>query len=592
MSLLRPDLMRRQKFPAHFSPAVNKTGEFANFTSASTTSSLENTTMETSLKGHISDIRNKTVYPGEIRIADGKISEIIRLDEVDASAPYYLPGFIDAHIHIESSMLTPANFARIAVAHGTVGAVADPHEITNVLGEAGIDFMLGNAASTRLKFCFGLPSCVPSSHLESSGAVIDAAATERLIRKPGISFLAEMMNYPGVIADDPEVMAKLASAKKYGKPTDGHAPGVSGTALDKYIAAGITTDHECFTLEQARERVDKGMKVIVREGSSARNFDALAPIISYAPEMVMLCSDDKHPDDLMEGHIDDMIRRGLAKGISVWDLLMAACVNPVKHYGLGCGLLRKGDSADFIAVDNLWSMNVTATYIDGRKVYDRERGVDDAALSGSKSVPADTPNNFRAARIYEADIAVDLSGVDSVKVIAASDGQLITGKKEIPAAELSSPGIQKIVVYNRYGNGTPQIAFIEGFCVNRGAIGATIAHDSHNIVAIGADDRSIVAAINALIGAKGGVVVFDGRDTFLLPLPIAGLMSDKPGEDVVAMYRTLLAKVGASGCPFRSPFITMSFMALPVIPELKLTDKGLVDVAAFDFTSLSGNFRY
>lgn len=553
---------------------------------ASCLSAHESNAVEYSLQGHIVDIEHQTVYPGEIKIADGKITDIVRLSDVDASAPYYLPGFIDGHIHIESSMLTPENFARLAVAHGTVGVVADPHEITNVLGETGINFMIDNAASSRLKFHFGLPSCVPSSHLETAGAVIDAVATERLIQNPDIHFLAEMMNYPGVIYENAEVMAKLAAARKHNKPIDGHAPGLTGANLDKYIAAGISTDHECSTLEEARERVDKGMMVIVREGSSARNFDALAQVIAYAPEKVMLCSDDKHPDDLIAGHIDGMVRQGLAKGIPVWNLLTAACVNPVKHYGIDCGLMRKGDNADFIAVDNLEALNVVATYIDGRKVYDRTLGVDNTALATGISAPSATPNNFKAAKITESDIAVDLTGFEKVKVIEAFDGELLTKTKIVPVAELSSPKIQKIVVYNRYGNGRPQTAFIEGFNIGKGAIGATIAHDSHNIVTIGASDESIVAAINALIEAKGGVVVVNGKNTDLMPLPIAGLMSDKPGEDIANDYMSLIVKSHALGCTFRSPFITMSFMALPVIPELKLTDKGLVDVTAFDFTPL------
>lgn len=538
------------------------------------------------LRGHIVDIESRSVYPGEIKISDGVIADIVRLDNVDDNAPYFLPGFVDSHIHIESSMLTPENFARIAVAHGTVAVVADPHEIVNVLGEEGLDFMIGNAAAARLHFHFGLPSCVPSSPLESAGAVIDAAATERLLHKPGIYFLAEMMNYPGVLGNDTEVMAKIEAARRLGMPVDGHAPGLLDADLDRYIAAGISTDHECSTLEEARQRIDKGMKVIVREGSSARNFDALALAITYSPAMTMLCSDDKHPDDLIEGHIDGMVRQGLTKGIDVWNLLTAACTTPVRHYNLPTGQLNKGDAATFISVNNLRDMKVTATYIDGIKVYDHIAGLSEQALSSGIKADTGIPNNFKAEKISQSDIAIDLNGAKEARVIVASDGQLLTEGKTVEVSRLDSRAIQKIVVYNRYGNGLPQVAFIEGFNLQRGAIAATIAHDSHNIVAIGQNDDDIVKAINALIDARGGVIAVDGDDMALLPLPVAGLMSTERGEVVAAHYLELLAKAKSLGCTMRSPYITMSFMALPVIPALKLTDKGLVDVNRFDFTDL------
>lgn len=533
------------------------------------------------------DIEHRRVFPGEIQICDGRIVSVTPLDHVEADAPYYLPGFVDAHIHIESSMLTPENFARLAVAHGTVAVVADPHEITNVLGEAGLDYMIANAASTRFHVHFGLPSCVPSSHLESAGAAIDAAATARLLHRPDIHFLAEMMNYPGVLFDDAEVSAKLAAARLVDKPIDGHAPGVMGKELDKYIAAGISTDHECSTLSEARERIEKGMAVLVREGSSARNFDALAPIIAEAPDKVMLCSDDKHPDDLVKGHIDAMVRKGLEQGIPVWNLLQAACINPVRHYHIeGCGPLSQGEKATFIAVDNLENLQVMATYIDGQKVYDAKEGVNDHLLSSGKPAPTALPNAFSAVKIAVSDLTIHLGDAQKVKAIVASDGQLLTQCKIVDLENLPDASIQKIVVYNRYGNGQPQAAYIEGFGLRRGAIAATIAHDSHNLIAIGATDEEIVTAINTLIDTKGGIAVVCGHERTVMPLPIAGLMSDRRGEEVAAQYKTLLSKAAALGCPFRSPFITMSFMALPVIPELKLTDKGLVDVSAFDFTTV------
>lgn len=540
------------------------------------------------LSGNIVDIENRATYPGEIIVDNGIISEIRRLESIADDAPYYLPGFIDGHIHIESSMLTPSNFARIAVSHGTIGVMADPHEITNVLGEAGLDYMLDNAKGMNFNFWYGVPSCVPSSHLETAGAVIDAEETERLLRKPGITHLAEMMNYPGVINMEADVMGKIAAARRLGKPIDGHAPGVTGSSLDTYIEAGISTDHECSTVEEARERLEKGMKVIIREGSSARNFDVLIPVIAGSSDMVMFCSDDKHPDDLLEGHIDAMVRKGLSKGYDIWDLLTAACITPVRHYGLSSGMLQKGDNATFIAVDNLKNLNVLATYIDGNKVYDIHSGVT-AEIGTPEISQSQYPNNFKASKISAADIVVNLENTKTIRVITASDGELLTGEDIVSIDAIRNPDIQKIVVYNRYGNDVPKVAYIMGFNLNKGAIGATIAHDSHNIIAIGADDADIVNAINTLIDAKGGIVVADGERVKLLNLPIAGLVSPDDGETVAAAYRELLQEARNLGCDYRSPFITMSFMALPVIPTLKLTDKGLVDVNRFDFVSLTAD---
>lgn len=537
-----------------------------------------------SYKGHIVDIFTKTIFPGEILVKDGVISDIIRLDYVDEGAPYYLPGLTDAHIHIESSMMTPENFAKVAVTHGVVNAVCDPHEIVNVLGVAGFDFMLENARNSRFNFCFGLPSCVPSSHLETAGASIDADMTRELISREDVCFLAEMMNYPGVIAGDSEVMAKIAAARQAGKKIDGHAPGLMGEGLRKYASAGISTDHECSTIEEARAKLHRGIKVIVREGSAARNFDALYRIIAEKPEMVMLCSDDKHPDDLVAGHIDALVRRGTANGISVWDMLQAACVNPVSHYGLQSALMRKGDRATFIAVDNLDDFNVEVTVIDGTLVYDHREGLHDGAMTIRKSDKA-TPNNFNAVPISEHDISLDISK-GRAKVIVALDGELLTKCETVPVEELSGAGIQKIVVYNRYGNARPQVGFIKGFNIRNGAIGTTVAHDSHNIVAIGSCDEYLVRIINALIESRGGIGVVSGGQTELLPLPIAGLMSHDPADVIAGKYKRMDVKARQLGCPLKAPFITMSFMALPVIPELKLTDKGLVDVLQFDFTDV------
>lgn len=536
-------------------------------------------------EGHIVDIENKTTYPGRINVRDGKIESIGKLESVADDAPYFLPGMTDSHIHIESTMLTPVNFSKIAVAHGVVNSVSDPHEITNVLGVEGIDFMVNNAKSTRFNCYFGLPSCVPSSRLETAGAVIDAAMTAELIKRDDLWYLAEMMNYPGIINNDPEVVAKVKAALAVGKVVDGHAPGVLGEDLVKYLGAGITTDHECSTMQEANERIALGAKIIVREGSAARNFDALSDVLAQHPEVAMLCSDDKHPDDLIEGHIDALVRRGLAKGIPIWNMLQAACINPVKHYSLPSGLMQPGDKATFIAVDNLNDFNVLSTVIDGYKVYDRISGVDENALVISQPAK-EYPNNFKVTPINKQDIALNITS-DKVKVIEALDGELLTHCLVVPTSDLEKESIAKIVVYNRYGNGSPQVALIKGFNLKGGAMGASIAHDSHNLVAIGDNDTDICAVINSLIDSKGGVGVVKNGTAHILPLPIAGLMTDKSADDVAAEYQKLDNLAKSLGCRLRSPFITMAFMALPVIPELKLTDKGLVDVNQFDFTHIN-----
>lgn len=534
--------------------------------------------------GHIVDIHNQSIFRGEISVEDGHITSINHREDVDATAPYFLPGLCDAHIHIESSMMIPEQFAKVAVRHGVVAAMCDPHEIANVLGMEGVDFMIENAQNSRFNFYFGLPSCVPSTHLETAGATITAEQTKELIKRKDIWFLAEMMNFPGLFANDKEVWNKIAAAKAVGKPIDGHAPCVRGEKLRQYVNAGISTDHECTSLEEAQEKASLNMQIMVREGSAARNFEALYPIISQEPEKVMLCSDDKHPDGLMQGHIDALVRRGIQHGISIWDLLRAACVNPVRHYKLPLGQLREGDDATFIAVDNLSDFNIQATIISGYKVYDSRQGVNQELMTAGHH-PVRILNKFEAKPINEQILHIEPCSV-KVRVIEALDGELYTPSRLIEFADLEKEGVQKIMVYNRYGEGRPQVGFIQGFHLTHGAIGATIAHDSHNIVVIGADDKSMVTMANALIEAKGGIGYVENGQAEILPLPIAGLMSAEPAEQIAGKYHELIAHARSLGCKLGSPFITMSFMALPVIPELKLTDKGLVDISKFDFVDL------
>ncbi|AKB28874.1 Adenine deaminase [Methanosarcina siciliae T4/M] len=544
--------------------------------------------------GIIVDAVSRRQFKGEITVEDGKI---IRVEEKEHDhEQYILPGLVDAHVHIESSMTVPSVFARMAVAKGTVAVVSDPHEIANVMGEEGIDYMLEDAQRSPLKVFFGVPSCVPATPFESAGAVLDAAAVDRLLARNELCYLSEMMNFPGVVLGFPEVIAKLESAKKYGKVIDGHAPGLRGTDLQKYIRAGISTDHESFTYEEAAEKIKLGMKILIREGSSARNFETLYSLIDEYPEAVMLCTDDSHPDTLIyEGHIDKLIRRGQEKGLDIYNLLRAAVINPVEHYGLDVGLMREGDPADFIIVDDLKSFNVLSTFIDGECVYENGK-----VLFPVEKVPA--KNVFKRKKISIDDVKLAVpageigdrkGGMRKIRVIVARDGELVTGQELIlPKVEngnlVSDPGrdILKIVVLSRYADDPVQIGFIKNIGLKKGAIASSIAHDSHNIIAVGATDKDIVEAVNRLVENKGGVVVGTAENLLDLPLEVAGLMSTLEGAEVASRYRLLNEEARKLGNSLESPFMTLAFMSLLVIPELKLGDKGLFDVTKFEFVEL------
>lgn len=543
------------------------------------------------ISGHIVDPLNRKIYDASLIIVDGHITTIIPLDHLDDDAPYILPGFIDAHVHIESSMLLPENFARLAVRHGTIGVVADPHEIANVLGVPGIDFMIENGSHVPFHFCFGAPSCVPCTAKETSGAILDAEAIHALMQRQNIHFLAEMMNVPGVLFNDPDTLAKLAAAREVGKPIDGHAPGLTGDGLRRYAAQGIATDHECTTLAEAQTRLAVGMKVLIREGSAAQDFEALSPLLADDADHLMFCTDDLHPDNLMRGHINLLVRRAIAKGYPLWNVLRAACVTPVRHYHMQCGLLQYGDSADFILVDNLTDFRILSTCIRGN-VYN---GLTKLPLSGSWT-RTNWPNNFHASPITKADLHVT-PRTQHIRVITASNGSLLTGQevtdvKVTDGNVVSDPerDVLKIIVLNRYAQDRPAMGFIKGFGLSHGAIASTIAHDSHNIVAIGVSDEAIAAAVNHVIEMQGGIVVADndnagGYEFDELPLPIAGLISPMSHKNVARAYARLNDKAHALGCTFDAPFMTLAFMALPVIPELKMTDHGLFDVATFSHTS-------
>ena len=535
------------------------------------------------IAGNIVDVVSRRIYPGKIYIDSGKIIEI-KEGLVEANE-FILPGLIDAHVHVESSMLIPSEFARLAVIHGTVATVSDPHEIANVLGVDGVEFMIGNGKKVPFKFFFGAPSCVPATPFETSGASIGVKETEELLKLNDIRYLSEMMNFPGVLNRDELVMAKLALARKYGKPVDGHAPGLVGEDARRYAEAGISTDHECFTLEEAVEKASLGMKILIREGSAARNFDALAPLLRLFPEQVMFCSDDRHPDDLARRHINDIIKRAISLGYDTMDVLRASTLNPIRHYGLNVGLLQPGDPADLIVVDNMGSFKILETYIDGHMVA-RD------GVSLIDHVTESPVNIFKASKITNKDLEVKRLG-NFIRVIEAMEGQLITHQLSEPAAGSRDfvsndfdKDILKIAVINRYAPAPPAVAFVKGFGLGRGAIASTVAHDSHNMICVGADDDDMVAAINALVDSKGGICCVDGEKIGHLPLSVAGLMSADDGFKVAGLYEKLDLMAKGLGSPLRSPFMTLSFMALLVIPSLKLSDKGLFDGSCFEFTSL------
>jgi len=536
------------------------------------------------IQGNLVDIRNKSIYAAEIEVYKGQIVSIQRIHE-DKNLPYLLPGFIDAHVHVESSMLVPSEFARLAVVHGTVATISDPHEIANVCGMEGVNYMIDNGKQTPFKFYFGAPSCVPATPFETAGAEISVQDIHDLMERKEIVYLAEMMNWPGTVNRDPDVMAKIDMAKRYGKPIDGHAPGLIGDLAKKYASAGITTDHECFTLEEALDKVKLGMKIAIREGSAAKNFDALIDIIDDYPDMVMFCSDDKHPDNLAVSHIDELVRRAVAKGKNIFDVLKAACLTPIDHYKLEVGQLRKGDPADFIVVDDFKNFRVQKTYINGQLV----------AAHGSTFIQkANNPiiNNFEALPKHPQEFQVPASS-NRIRVIEALDGQLITPeiqgniliKKGLAVADVAND-ILKLSVVNRYQNSPPAVAFIKNVGLKKGAIASSVGHDSHNIIAVGVDDESICRAVNALIAVKGGVVAIDGAQELLLPLPVGGIMSAEDGYEVAKAYTAIDLMAKDMGSTLQSPFMTLSFMALLVIPDLKLSDKGLFDGKEFKFVDV------
>jgi adenine deaminase len=544
-----------------------------------------------SIQGNIVDIFNKTIYYGTVTVNNGKIISIQpTTNDQPPTTNYILPGFIDSHVHIESSMLVPSEFAKLAVVHGTVATISDPHEIANVCGMEGVEFMIANGKTVPFKFHFGAPSCVPATVFETAGAVLDVTDVDTLLASDDIFYLSEMMNFPGVLHKDPDVLAKIAAAKKYNKPVDGHAPGLSGEAAKQYIEAGISTDHECFTAGEALDKLHCGMKILIREGSAAKNFEALIGLMHEHYEMMMFCSDDKHPDSLESGHINQLCARAVAKGIDIFKVLQAACINPALHYTMKVGLLREGDAADFIVAEDLIHFNIKQTYIDG--VLVAENGT-----TKISTLPSTVLNNFDCAPKAIEDFAIPFKGETAIPVIEALDGQLITNKifvaPKVSGDQIISDvanDILKIVVVNRYNNAPVAKAFIKNFGLQQGALASTVAHDSHNIVAVGVDDASICKAVNLVIEKAGGVSavkvspVGGDLEGAVLALPVAGLMSNEDGYKVSAAYTAIDTMTKKElGSTLTAPFMTLSFMALLVIPHLKLSDKGLFDGDSFSF---------
>lgn len=533
---------------------------------------------EFSQSGIIIDIVQRKMFSGTVHILNGKIHKITE-DPHPLERCYILPGFIDAHIHIESSMLIPSEFARLATVHGTVATVSDPHEIGNVLGLEGIRYMIHNGKQVPFHFFFGASSCVPATCFETAGAEITAQDIETLFVMDKLKYLSEMMNYPGVIHRDPKILEKIAIAHTLRRPIDGHAPGLRGKEAKEYIAAGISTDHECFTFDEALEKMKLGMYILIREGSAAKNYEALHPLIKLCPEKIMFCSDDKHPHELIKGHIDQLVRRSIVtKGYELMDVLRAASLNPVRHYGLEVGLLQKGDPADFIVINNLENFSVLKTFVTGELV----------AQEGKALIPcshAAVPNNFKACFKSVEEFAIPATS-EKIPVIVAEEGQLLT-KKLVLTAKVEKgmcvPDLDrdllKLAVINRYSEQPvkPALAFIQNFKFKTGAIASCIAHDSHNIIAVGCTDEEICTAVNLLIEHKGGIALVNGTEKWILPLPVAGIMSNEDGYVIAKKYAEIDQRAKELGTTLSAPFMTLSFMALLVIPELKLSDKGLFD---------------
>lgn len=541
------------------------------------------------ISGQIVDVVKSRIFRGTIHVNEGKIVDIVEDD--NNMNQIIMPGFVDSHVHVESSLLVPTEFARLVVSHGSVASVSDPHEIANVLGIDGVKYMIEIGKKSPFKFYFGAPSCVPATTFETSGATLDSDDIDELLSLDDIKYLGEMMNYPGVLFDDNEVAKKIESAKHHNKPIDGHAPLLSGNDLKKYCSAGISTDHECSDIEEAREKASLGMTILIREGSAANNLNALIPLIREYPNQITFCTDDAHPHELVKSHINGSVKKAIDLGYNVLDVIKAATLNPVKHYNLEVGLLQKNDPADFIVIDNFNNFNILRTYIDGELVAEN-------AKSLLPNVQVHTINNFVAEKVTADDFKVIDEDKD-VNIIGVINGNLLTEKmigrpKSYNLSDTSQNvlvsdvenDILKIAVINRYEKKKPAIGFIKNFGLKHGALASSVAHDSHNIIVIGCSDEDMMMAANMIIEDKGGFAVYDENVNKCLPLPIAGIMTNEDAFKVASDYQEIKDMAKSLGSHLSDPFMTMEFMALLVIPKLKLSDKGLFDGEKFQFTPL------
>ncbi len=508
------------------------------------------------------------------------IGEYEGIKEIDAKGLYAVPGLIDGHTHIEMSMLSVTEFARVVVPRGTTSVVADPHEIANVLGKDGIRVILEEAKTTPLKVFCMIPSCVPSSPLETSGAVITAEDVEEMLEWENVIGLAEMMNFPGVVACQEDVIKKVEAVRRRGKPVDGHCPMLRGKDLNAYIAAGIGSDHECISEEEAMEKLRLGMRVMIREGSVARNLKSLLPLAKKAYRWCMLVTDgDRTARDLIEqGYLDYVYRRAVEEGVDPIKALQMVTINPAEWFGINAGIIAPGRFADVVLLRNLERFEVERVIANGQVVGEIKRVY---------RYPEFVKRSVRVKRkIRPEDIRIDGKGI--ARVIRVIEGEIVTGEEReyVEGIDVDRDILKIVVVERHRGTGNIGKAYIRGFGLKRGAIASSVAHDAHNIVSVGASDEDICKAVNRVVDLQGGIVVVDGDVKAEIRLDIAGLMSEESAEVVAEKVERIHEEIRRLGCRLSSPILALSFMALPVIPKLKVTDLGLVDVERFEVTDI------
>jgi len=546
--------------------------------------------------GRLVNVLSGEVHPARVAIVDGRVAgwggDYRARRVVDLAGRFICPGLIDAHVHLESSMVSPAEFSRAVLPHGTTAVVCDPHEIANVLGLAGVRYILDASAGLPLTVYVMAPSCVPATDMETAGAALDAADIAQILTYDRVLGLAEMMNYPGVLFRVPSVLAKIAAAA--GRPVDGHAPGLSGKDLNAYLAAGIGSDHECTDPDEAREKLRRGMHIFIREGTTARNLHSLLPLVTPAnARFCHFCTDDRHPDTLLtEGHVDDIVRQAIAGGLDPVLAIQMASINTALYFGLRqTGAVAPGYRADLLVLDDLERVQVAQVYAAGQLVAEGGRCLLFAAEL--PQVPTQSTVHLNTAVL---DLTIR-AGQGPARVIGVVPGQVVTEDLRLEPAivdgqVVADPArdLAKIAVIERHhSTGNLGLGLVKGIGLRRGAIASSVAHDSHNVVVVGVADADMRAAVASVAEMGGGqVAIAGGQVQAACPLPIAGLMSDRPLEQVRDQVAALTKAAQALGSTLPDPFMTLSFLALPVIPALKLTDKGLVDVIKFQVVPLFG----